>query len=395
MPRVWIFSFILFSCFLESSHYLVAQDSKPKESTSPKNSDPKELASQEAPHERMRKMLDRAISERKRRRLVDLFDIDAFIELVFDGTKIDVRTRQIFMNGFQETGVVRIFDEILNQIEQGASYQWVRNIEEKNGVRLLYRLLPFEGGVPNYHEWKIGVKGNQPALQDCFVHFSGDYISVSMRNGVLATAASQNKGILGNWFGGNENDFVEVMMKSGELNENGDHQAALKVLVSSRCIHKNRAVAIMALKLAQTTSEEDVNQVTKQIRKDFPNELRLVTLQLQNGEEALASLDELIIAIKDPYLYALKVPLLCDLGRLDDASKAMSIAFESCSDLILVHWTRVELSLWQKRYDLTAQYLDQIKSDFLVEMEDLHAIPVYKDFLESKEGKEWLEKSKK
>ena len=374
---------------------LLAQESNPIEAVVEQSD-----VAQEKPHERLRKLFDAAISEGDSDKATALFDSTMFEDLIFQDTNPDPKIRTGFMEGFENGGGIgRLFAGIFKQLEGGGTYRWVRNISDENGVRLLYRLVPAEGGI-NYHEWRVGLKANEPVLIDCFIYLSGEYFSVSLRNLVMPIIASQRQGTRERLQTiDNTMRIADAMRSANDLKAKGDIIGALKAMESTPEVHKSRMIAIACLALAQQISDEEALRIAGQIAKDFPNEpsLRLCTLDWLISQkmnyEALMCLEELSLALEDPYLNVLMVGILCDLDRMDDASKAMNTAWESCSDMVQVHWGRISLSMRQKKFDLTAKYLDQIKQDFKLELFDLRTVPEYEGFTESKEGKEWMAKN--
>jgi tetratricopeptide (TPR) repeat protein len=142
--------------------------------------------------------------------------------------------------------------------------------------------------------------------------------------------------------------------------------------------------------------EADYLAALETFRKLYPNDpaidLHSIDYYLlkKRYDEAHKAIDRLNEAVGgDPYLGVLHGHVWMEAGQFEKARRAIERGIKEEPHLTNGYWSRITLSLREKKHADTLHWLKMIVEKCQVEIQDLAAVPDYADFVKSPQHGEW------
>src|SRR5262249_19553164 len=145
-------------------------------------------------------------------------------------------------------------------------------------------------------------------------------------------------------------------------------------------------------------SEKDYIAAMEQFRKLYPDDawIDLISIdyfllknQYDEGLEAIDRVDAWIGS--DPYLNVIRCNVLIAANQFDKAKAAVDKALKEEPDLQRAYWARITVSLRERSFDETLEWLKKVVQNCNITVEDLTQTPAYSDFVKSPQHAEWKE----
>ena len=204
-----------------------------------------------------------------------------------------------FYGGFSES--FNFGNIITTQIENGASYQYLKQIKEDNDYYLLFRL--FGDGL-NYHKHLVKEIDGELKIIDSYIYLSGEFFSDTFKN--LYTGLLASQGLLSSKNNSNKESFKDLfkIKEIKTLLAQGKKDKAEKIYTKiSEESKKQKIYKIIGLQLSSNLSEDKYNKAILDYEQAFPDDISLYLISIdgyiinENYDKALTSinkLDELI-----------------------------------------------------------------------------------------------------
>ena len=359
------------------------------------------VAASQSQTEALIKSIEAAIAHQDAAAFSALIDEEQIISRILQGLNISEESR----NGFAESmrsrdGMSSVSSEIMNAVQTGGDYHFVRIQQKGNEFHPLFRLtLPNSGGL-NYHELIVSQDANgQPRIAEIEVFLSGEPVTQSLRRLVLPAFVAENTTIRES-LKGTEAEYIANISTFERINElmssQKFEQAMRHYTTLPATLQSDKASLMVKLSIAQQVSDEAYLNVIRELDTKFPDEpsrdLRARDMHSIQGkhEDAVKAIDRLIASIQDPYLSLLKVDSLIALNRMDEAQKAAAESKAASPDRIDAYWVEIGMLLKLKDHAATAKSLDEVADKFGIKFFDLKTVPEYAEFVASQQGKEWM-----
>ena len=294
-----------------------------------------------------------------------------------------------------------VFHTVLAGCREGGDYRFVRIINRYDRKTLLFRLtLPEEKGL-NYHELILtrGVE-DAPKIADLAIWKTGQRLSGTFRItnlDSLVDAAGENAPL-------SEPDKLCLqqigrLREMRELTAAGKFNEALKIYDAFPEQFQQQKVALdLRLNAAEGIGGETFRDAIASLRNNFPEDTSLAFRSLAYhagaGEwtQMVSDADAIQQASSDPYAAILKVQPLLELKQIDSALNAIRSVRAVAESDPSVYWLELRVRLQHSDHAGTASLLQEMQTRFGLEFSRLEQIPEYSGFLQSAEGKTWLQK---
>ncbi len=340
--------------------------------------------------------------------LIDWENILALITAGPDSATLN-RAREGFSIGFmagQNKGTVpSLVGQIVQVVEQGGSFKFIRFGEFENQPAALFRLkLPNQGGA-NYH-WYF-LKRSKDGLvraQDIYIYLTAERISETVRRVWLPLASEVSKNVLEKWL----KPVDPLITAIGSLNkmqgfiQDGQFEQALDVYRKlPENVQTTKVMLLFQLRAAMNTTEEDYAKAIEDYRKAFPRDAALDFLLIdgyslkEDYEKALECINRTNESLGgDTWMVCLRGNAFAKMGRFEEAREAVEEAIENEPDLEDAYWTAISISILGKNDDDTVRYLTCIEELFGKTLGDLTEVPFYADFVKTPQFENWIEARK-
>jgi len=326
--------------------------------------------------------VERTLASGDSRFLDSRLDVSAFVHEAFPDEEVDSTARAQAEEGIAELGLL-LGRQIVDQIEQGASYTLLRFGTDGEQPTALFRLLG-EGGM-NYHELFLcrGPDGGV-SYDDMLIHVGGIRLSRVLREAHAARHEVFNERMIA----------LTDLMEQGRFDEALDYYRQLPQDIRIR-----KEFLVMRARAAQEVGEDESRAALEALEAHvLPNDpglaLALSDLFRERGEldrylRALERLEEAIGG--DPLLRAMAAEALLEQGETASAKTEIDRATAAGDDLRLVHEIRLAVALAERDHRTALAELRRLKADFDVDHGDLTQAPAFGHFVTSPEHEEWLE----
>ena len=305
--------------------------------------------------------------------------------------------------GFQEAvadSFRNVFHTVLAGCREGGDYRFVRIINRNDQKTLLFRLTLPEAEGLNYHEMILARgNGEAPQIADLLVWKTGQRLSGTFRMANLESlveAAGETARL-------SEQDQLCVQQMS-KLREMRELTAAGKFRETEEIYNafpdefqKQKVSLDLRLNAAEGSGGETLRQAIGALRSSLPDDtslpFRSLAFHASVGEwtQMVSAADAIQQATGDPYAAILKVQPLLEMKQTDSAMNAIRSVRAVAESDPNVYWLDLHLRMQQGDNAGTATLLQEMQTRFGLEFNRLEQIPEYAGFLQSAEGKAWLE----
>ncbi len=324
------------------------------------------------------------------RALQRFLDMDGLMRTAVAQSKAPSEAKKDVLAGMRES-----LDSFVGRLCSGANstYHLLR-VREDHGIRkALFRFLGDDG--VNYLEFYIGKNDKDEVLAYDFYSFlSAERVSDTLSN------------LLDTGFGD-----VEVMRNPERLaramaeverhmaaNRFEEARAALASLPKS--LRTSHTIMLHDLQIAANLDEATYLAAIDAFEAKFPDDPSLDMVLLDGFymrkayAEAAASVERLSRRVGgDPYLDALRAGILSEQGKHAEARALVKRAWDAEPELENIHWVRARVAAREGRFDEVSAALGHLHTAFGVTFTraDIEADPVLAGFVESSEGKTFLD----
>lgn len=312
------------------------------------------------------------------------------------------QARRDFAAGFissvtKETGFA---GAIVQAVQNGGSYDFLRSMNVDKSQRVLFRLLLANGGV-NYHEFLVARTADGTVrVVDYYTAAQGEMVTDMIRRSFLPEAKRAIKD------DANLADSDKAHITGGPLMlrminyyHQGDYAKAIKTYEAlPEALQREKVMLLPRIAAAQQVGEKEYRAALADLQKFHPNdrcvELLSIDAHLYNKDydQALASIDAVDKSVGgDAYLNVLRAGVFVTQEKYDKAREAAEKAIADEPQLISAYWTLVNIALTEKKFDRVVELFNTIERDFTIEFADLTTIEDYAEFVKSPEYKAWIE----
>jgi tetratricopeptide (TPR) repeat protein len=350
-------------------------------------------------------LFEKSVSEGYLKSGNDLIDWDKLLETATAYPNPSpglVKFRAGFINGAKPASIAPsgFLGQIISLVQRGGEYKFLHCLTVDGHRCAEFRWLTPAGGL-NYHIFALASfpDGSVRAV-DYYVFLTGEWQSAALRQTFLPFTQT--------WMsGGNdqltpaERDFVGSFAKVSAMAEWLGQKEYRKVLETYQrlpeSVKKNKSVLVMRLTAAREVGPEEQLRLVDDYRKYYPNDASIdlisfdALLMRKQHDQALASLDRIDKAVGgDPYVRVMRASVLQKQGKLDAAWKAAEDAIAEEPTLLTAFFCQVSLSMEKRDFAKTAELLSTIEAKFHFRFQNLANVPVYAEFVKSKEYKTWM-----
>jgi len=329
------------------------------------------------------------------------FDVDSMLDRVMRDAPGEEKTKQGFRTGLKQG--FNIGKSTAKAIGPSGQFTFLR-LRTVNGKKLaLFRLLM--DGPFNYHEYVIEATPQGGAkVVDLYVYLSGEFISQTFRRMFLATIASE-PGAVGKLVG-NQNEYALALKKlqtMTQLTNSGKPAEALKVFHGlPESLKKEKNALILRLQAGSQVSPKESMDALQALRAAYPGDPSIPVLSLdplflaKKYDDVIAAVDELDKAIGgDPFLHAFRASVYMEKGDFDNARASGKKSVEAEPGLAPGYWALVTISLREKKFKETSEWLTAIEKKLGIEFKDLTTVDTYAEYVKSPEYAAWMKGRKK
>ena len=325
------------------------------------------------------------------------WDSDGFLAKVMVGGGDDINTdfKKGFAKGYKSKEG-SLGQTIASTVTQGGRFHLMRIREEGGQTRLLYRLLMPTGGL-SYFDLLITPAGK---VIDAYIFTSGELLSETIRRLYLQTAAEASQGLLDK-LKGKEQLFLKNLPTLTEMQKANDakqHSKALELYKSlPEPLRRDRLFLVARLQAAQAVNDDEYLKAIDDLRAAFGNDPASDLMAIdgfflkKKYDLAIAAINRLNQAVGgDAYLIFMRGSMLAASGKEAEAKAAYLEALKTEPSLVEPYWPLVEMSMNDKKFNETAQWLLAIERETTTRLKDLKDEPTYAAFVKSPHYKKWL-----
>lgn len=327
------------------------------------------------------------------------FDMNGVIDKTMAGYTVAPATAQGFRTGLK-SGFS--FGKVTSTAAQGGSYRFVRLRDVKNQRVAVFRLLTASG--LNYHELLLQKSpAGKIRIGDVFIYMTGEYISETFRRTYVPIAVSENRGLLEKLVG-SDSDMVKNLPKIQAMqaaHQRGQAAQALKLYNElPPSVQADKNMLVQRITITQAIGEKEYDAAFLAFRKHFPNDTALHLLGIdfwlhrKNYDETMKCVDAIDKNIGgDPYLDAMRANILIQAKDLAKARGLAQKVLKELPELAESYWPMITIHLEEKDHAATLKMLQKMRADLSWDFGDLTLVPLYADFVKSKEYQEWLKQN--
>lgn len=285
----------------------------------------------------------------------NLFRMDALIDRCVSDLSMSPKDKQSFTRGASQGGG-QLTAQIIDQVQKGGKYTFLRVHEVNGRLRALLRLISPEGAV-NYHDFTVArYPDNTIAMEDVYVLATGEMMSQTIRRLVLALLAEHNRNLIERLSGGEQlyTKHAGDLMKMNQATRAGKHQQALATYHSLPAeLQKNKIFQLAAIAAAQGSGNDEVYmKEMENFRKNHPDDAAVEFVSIdyytikKNYDKAVEAINHIEKQIgNDPYLAALRGATYSEAGRTKEAKAEVEKAIAAEPNLDLIYGLRISIAL--------------------------------------------------
>lgn len=267
------------------------------------------------------------------------FDISTFGKFITSKTERDKSLneyRTSFLKGISSS-IISIPKKIISEVQNDSYYDFVNysyDIELKT-YYMLFRIFSEETGI-NYHNYRVSKRGDEFVFSDIYIYLSGESLSETFgRMYLYSIPKSKLLSLFGSTDAEDFNKLLEVtqLYKSGKFNEAYKKMNRIKGTISD-----DKFFLTLKNIIAANINEDLYLKCIEEILKEYPNDPSLYLTEadyyIYKGEydEALNTLDKLIIQTEDNFLNYLKANLEFERGNFKTSQDYYKIIVDNYPD---------------------------------------------------------------
>ena len=286
----------------------------------------------------------------------------------------------------------------LSAASRPGGFRLLRVYTRDDETRALFRSI-FRSGV-RYQELILGRNADgEVCATDVYFYKSAERLSRTMRRMYLVAAAEQPSNPLAGLLG-RDNDFVKhaeefrqmpILLNAGKPKEVAEIYDSLPTQMKSE-----KTVMLLYVLAAQRIDDATYTEAIDRFRQQHPDDPCLDMVSI-DGYVLRAQYDEALLAVDrvdeavggDPYMNVVRANIHRMQGDLTKSAALAQKAMDQDPKLLDAYWALLTVSLEEKEFRETANWLTTIRDKFDIEFDDIENIPDYAEFLESPEYAEW------
>jgi tetratricopeptide (TPR) repeat protein len=295
--------------------------------------------------------------------------------------------------GFREVGFGA---QIIKATQDGGTYKLLRLHTVDGKPRALFRLIDAAGGL-NYHDYSLArFPDGSVSMEDVYIFLTAEPLSRTIRT-LMIPALTASKGVKAR---DEAISSLAAMRRSMQQGRIADAVARYRQLPKAAQEMKPVLLcyieATMRQALQPKGSEKDYIAAMEQFPKLYPDDacIDFISIdyfvlknQYDKGLEAIDRVDASIGS--DPYLNVIRCNVLIAANQFDKAKAAVDKALKEDPDLQQAYWARITVSLRERSFDETLEWLKKVVQNCNITVEDLTQTPAYSDFVKSPQHAEW------
>lgn len=331
-------------------------------------------------------------------------DWNAIVDRSVSGIPCKKAVVDDFRRGFLQTvkGPTGIIAQIIQQLEQGGDYRYLRTHEVDGQKRVLFRLLLANDGGVNYQDMILS-KDNQGNVRavDIYVFSSAENLSQTFRRAFIPIAAESSKSIFAK-LTQSENDFVENLNKIQQmalLLRQGQYAGVDQIYRSlPESLQQDKSILLIQLQAAVRMGDKQYAQAIETFKRFHPKDPCIDMLSIdsffmkQQFAEAFQCIARLEDSVGgDPYLNVMRANAKIQQQENNEAKAYAELALKEEPDLFPAYQVLINLSIADKDFDETVRLLTEVQDKFEIEFEDFTQVEEFSDFVKSPQYKKWIE----
>jgi hypothetical protein len=347
--------------------------------------------------------LTQAVRGKDSAALATLIDWDSLFDAATAGLNVPEKSRERINSDLRGNAKNpgALSQRMLEPVQRGASYTFLRRHQLEGRDRLLFRLVLPEGEGVNYHDIVLDQRADGRIVgSDIYDFTSGEFLSATARRAYLLALlriaeAPQAR------LRGVEREYVQHFVKVTTMNrlvQTGDYKQVLTLYDQLPTgLQQDKNVLLIRLKAAQNVGLKEYSEAIENLRAFHPNDLcaDLFSIayfqQEKQPQKALDIVSRLEKALGgDPYLYVLRSAIYLEANDPLSARKAAEQAIAEEPTLQEAYWARVAVARHEKKFDETLKQLREIDEKFAPTFPDFGSLPEYAEFVKSPQYQEWL-----
>ncbi len=293
------------------------------------------------------------------------------------------------------------FKNIFNVVDQGGSFKLLRIRTVADRKSALFRVTTGDGSF-NYVEVTLArFSDGRVGLNDCYNYFAGEMISQTFRRIMIPLEQARSS----NPVAGFNQVLVANLPTASEMVQafgaRRFRESVSKYEMLPQPLRDNKTfflIYLSAIAELNDQNSEDWFKGVERFRELYPDDasLDLHSIDYYTSrkmfDQALKSVDCLEKSVGgDALLIAKRADILRKAGRYEESRKQVEAAMKSEPELVDAYWSAIELSLAEKKFAETLNWLKAVVTTCKVEIEDLEENEVYADFVKSPQYREWRE----
>ncbi len=292
-------------------------------------------------------------------------------------------------------------DAIIQNSKAGGQFDYLRTRISHGQQVILFRLIGGGTQGVNYIEFIVKQGPDRKVrAADIYPYVSGEFMTESIRRGLLPAAASASRSFLAKLVT-KEQDVVLDMPKIQPIADaiiHGKKKEAMRLLDELRPeTRKTKMVLLLRTQAAQEAGEKEYLATLEEFRSLFPNDpsldLQLIDYYLltKKPEEALKCIDRLDRSVGgDPYLNYMRASLALERGDRAEARRLGELVVKEEPSFKQAYFFLLGISIQDKTHVETLTQLKRLQKKLGVTFKDLTTVKEYGDFVKSPQYKEWV-----
>jgi hypothetical protein len=332
-----------------------------------------------------------------------LLDLDELIDRATQGGDATEKVRVAFQTGLRQglksTGNPML--QMAKMVAAGGQFRHTRLIDRGKSRAAQFRLIRADGGSDYFMiSLRKGANGEIVGT-DLYTLSSGENISNVLRRFYLMAVAEQDQGLIAR-LSGSEQKFAQNASKFGNMAralQSGNFQAVIQLYDSLPPeLQAMKPTKLLRIAASVKTDDKLYAAALEDFREAYPGEpcadFMSIDHYFMRGEyeQAVDAIDRTSKFVGgDAYMEALKGQVLLLAGDRAAARAALANARADEPTLINAYWMAINVELAEKDYAAVASLLTQIDEKSPISAIDLRQAPLLAEFVETPEGKAWLD----
>jgi hypothetical protein len=344
------------------------------------------------------KKLEKSLAARDKSVYDSAFDFGALADRVLSGLTTTDDEKKTFTAGVQDS-FPDVSARLMTSLGKAGTVKLLRVRETGGDVIALLRYT-FDDGTFSYEELYLDRPADGPVrIVDIRSFMRAELMSERLRRSFLEKRVADPLVLDG--LRGSEKEFfaslsqIQAIRALHRAKKEKEALAALDALPST--LRTARPLLLLRRNIARAAGPQDREAALEALEKAFGDEPSVAFL-LADGyvvtkhyDAALAALDRLDRGLGgDPYVSYQRALVLKQANKRAESRAAAAQATDAEPTLAVAWWYLVELALEDKAFSEVAKNLTAVENQAGVEIVDLTAVPVYADFVKSREFAAWF-----